>query len=190
MKQEKRRFAAAVKDLRSGDLLLYRAGWRPWHWLHRGTVYSRRAAMLARGHDWPGQWQVLETRFGGGKVSLLPAEVDRWPGRIDVFQANPSKRFPMFSRNDAVAMMRDFARKRYSRSRLFRWAYLCLPIFWRLVKARDDPWFWWPAPGSSTIAVAYGNGGVDPVPLIGDRRASPADLARSSFFKYRFTLVP
>jgi hypothetical protein len=31
-------------------------------------------------------------------------------------------------------------------------------------------------------------GGVDPVPHLADRLTEPADLARSPFFRYRFTL--
>jgi hypothetical protein len=31
-------------------------------------------------------------------------------------------------------------------------------------------------------------GGVDPVPNLADRLTEPADLARSPFFEYRFTL--
>jgi len=33
-------------------------------------------------------------------------------------------------------------------------------------------------------------GGVDPVKHLADRLTEPADLARSPFYKYRFTLVP
>ena len=32
-------------------------------------------------------------------------------------------------------------------------------------------------------------GGVDPVPHLADRLTEPADLARSPFFRYRFTLA-
>jgi len=33
-------------------------------------------------------------------------------------------------------------------------------------------------------------GGVDPVPHLADRLTEPADLARSPFYRYRFTLIP
>jgi hypothetical protein len=33
-------------------------------------------------------------------------------------------------------------------------------------------------------------GGVDPVPHLADRFTEPADLARSPFYRYRFTLLP
>ena len=33
-------------------------------------------------------------------------------------------------------------------------------------------------------------GGVDPVPHLSDRLTEPADLARSTFYEYAFTLVP
>jgi hypothetical protein len=33
-------------------------------------------------------------------------------------------------------------------------------------------------------------GGVDPVPQLADRLTEPADLARSPFYAYAFTLIP
>jgi len=33
-------------------------------------------------------------------------------------------------------------------------------------------------------------GGVDPVEHLADRLTEPADLARSPFYRYRFTLIP
>ena len=33
-------------------------------------------------------------------------------------------------------------------------------------------------------------GGVDPVPHLADRLTEPADLARSPFYRYLFTLTP
>ena len=33
-------------------------------------------------------------------------------------------------------------------------------------------------------------GGVDPVPHLADRLTEPADLARSPFYQYAFTLIP
>jgi hypothetical protein len=33
-------------------------------------------------------------------------------------------------------------------------------------------------------------GGVDPVPDLANRETEPADLARSPFYRYRFTLAP
>jgi hypothetical protein len=33
-------------------------------------------------------------------------------------------------------------------------------------------------------------GGVDPVENLPDRLTEPADLARSPFYRYRFTLLP
>ena len=33
-------------------------------------------------------------------------------------------------------------------------------------------------------------GGIDPVPHLADRLTEPADLARSPFYEYAFTLIP
>jgi hypothetical protein len=43
---------------------------------------------------------------------------------------------------------------------------------------------------SQAVAIACRAGGVDPVPNLADRLTEPGDLARSPFFRYRFTLVP
>jgi hypothetical protein len=43
---------------------------------------------------------------------------------------------------------------------------------------------------SQAVARACRAGGVDPVPNLADRLTEPGDLARSVFFRYRFTLFP
>jgi len=162
VQNEERRFTAALKDLRSGYLLLYRAGWRPWRWLQQQPVYSH-AAMLAKEYMWPHQWQVLQMWGGRGVVSMLAAEVDRRPGRIDVFAVNPGREFASFKRHVAVGFMRAFVG----------------------VQSRVEP-----MTSSHAIDAACCAGGVDPVVFLDCRLVTPGDLARSSFFEYRFTLVP
>jgi hypothetical protein len=43
---------------------------------------------------------------------------------------------------------------------------------------------------SEARVIADRLAGVDPVPLLPDRLTEPGDLARSLFYRYRFTLVP
>ncbi len=42
---------------------------------------------------------------------------------------------------------------------------------------------------SQAVSMACRLGGVDPVPHLADRLTEPADLSRSTFFRYQFTLV-
>ncbi len=42
---------------------------------------------------------------------------------------------------------------------------------------------------SQAVSLACRRGGVDPVPNLADRLTEPADLSRSPFFAYRFTLT-
>jgi hypothetical protein len=40
------------------------------------------------------------------------------------------------------------------------------------------------------VAAADREGGADPVPNLADRLTEPADLARSTFYRYHSTLIP
>ena len=52
-------------------------------------------------------------------------------------------------------------------------------------KALDQP----PYCSQACVMADRIGGGVDPVPQLADRLTEPADLARSPFYRYRFTLA-
>ena len=81
--------------------------------------------------------------------------------------------------------------KPYGTVNLCRAALLHLPVFRFLVPpdADDAETTTWPPFCSQAVSMACRAGGVDPVPNLADRLTEPADLSRSPFYEYRFTLV-
>ena len=175
--------------LSEGDLLLFRR--RGLISLAGRGVHSH-AAKAAR---WGDDWFCLEVReFKGGRAVTLESQVRRNPGRIDVYAAGePSGRWPRYDRHEAVAYMRRLAGCEYGWWSVLGTALLHLPVirwFYRpslddLAKSSRPPFC------SQAVAMAERlGGGVDPVPNLSDFFVEPADLARSPFYRYRFTLVP
>jgi hypothetical protein len=128
----------------------------------------------------------------GGRAVTLESQVRRRPGLIDVFEVNPSNRWPEYNRRGAVRFMRRLAGCDYGYWGVFQAALRHAPLWRFLVRPDSDdkrvpcqPPF---CSQASTMADRLG-GGVDPVPHLADRLTEPADLARSPFFRYRFTLA-
>ena len=72
-------------------------------------------------------------------------------------------------------------------------ALLHLPVIRWFVRADVDDRAFDRRPPFCSQACAMADrlgGGVDPVPHLADRFTEPADLARSPFYRYRFTLTP
>ena len=170
-----------------GDLLLF----RPRGLLVRLIAVAGRseyvhAAMAAR---WHGRLMCVEMRSGGGRAELLSNLVQRWPGVIDVYRANANRR--RFSRPAAVRAMIGITGKRYGWFNLFRAALLHLAVFRFFVTPDTDDAEQSSLPPfcSQAVATADRVGGVDPAPNLADRLTEPADLARSEFYRYQFTLI-
>jgi hypothetical protein len=181
-------YCEARRQIRNADLLLFR----------RRNCLSRLIAVAGRSEYvhaamagwWKDRLMCVEMTAGGGRAQLLSNLVARWPGVIDVYQANAGHQ--RFSRDKALLAMIGITGKPYGWLNLFRAALLHLPVFRFL--ARPDPNdsqpSTWPPFCSQAVAAADRAGGVDPVPNLADRLTEPADLARSAFFNYRFTLIP
>jgi len=180
-------YAAARSEIRTADLLLFRR--RRW-WTKPIAVAGRseytHAAMAGW---WADRLMCVEMTAGGGRATLLSNLVERWPGAIDVYRANPSRR--RFSRGAALGAMVAVTGRRYGWIQLARVVLLHLPVArffassWEEAEDASRPPFC-----SQAVAAAYRAGGTDPVPNLPDRLTEPADLARSRFFQYRFTLTP
>lgn len=190
---------AALADVRDqiepGDLLLFRgtglvsrligvAGRSPY--THAGKV-----------DVWDGELYCCEVReFVGGRVVTLASQVERFQGRIDVYRVNATDE-PAYDRRAAALYMRRFAGCRYGWWHVLGALILHVPYL-RLktkvdytieVDSQTGPAK--PPYCSQAIALAERlGGGVDPVPNLPDRLTEPGDLARSSFYQYRFTLLP
>jgi len=160
------------------------------------------SAMLRR--NLAGGVDVLELReFCGGRVRPLDQHVAQYPGRIDCFAPNAGNRWSWpdkpdcepFSARGAVAYMELLTRLDYGYRSVLRIALRKLPLAWRFYALTTDdvlnsgrnvrPFC------SHAVALAYRKGGfVDCVPRQPDYLTTPADLTRSMFFSYQFTLTP
>jgi len=172
--------------IRDGDLLLFRS--RDWYTRLIAVAGRNDYVHAAMAGWWSTRLMCVEMTSGGGRAQLLSNVVDRWPGACDVYRTNATKR--RFSREKALAAMIAITGRPYGKWNLCRAALLHMPFLRFLVPpdtddAEKSPW---PPFCSQAVSMACRLGGVDPVPNLADRLTEPADLARSPFFQYRFTL--
>jgi len=189
MEEHAASYNLARPRIRDGDLLLFR---------RKRSLASHVIAAVGRSEYahagmaawWNGRLMCLETIQGrGGRAVLLSNLVQRHPGRIDVYTAGASGE--PFDRMAAVEAMIEITGRRYGWWSLLWVAMVHLPVVRLLVHPDTDD----AANGSlpfcsQAVARACRAGGVDPVPNLADRLTEPGDLARSVFFRYRFTLFP
>ena len=182
------RYREARRQIADGDLLLYR----------RRSLISiagrGRHSHAAKAAWWEGDLFCLEIReWVGGRAVTLSSQVRRYPGRIDVYGTNPEGRWPEYDRAGASRFMRRLAGCDYGWFGLLCAAMLHLPLIRWFVRAETDDQANGSRPPFCSDACARADrigGGVDPVPFLSDRLTEPADLARSPFYRYRFTLTP
>jgi hypothetical protein len=178
--------AAGRQQIVDGDLLLFR----------RRSLISIAGrgehSHAAKAAWWGEDLFCLEVReWHGGRAVTVESQVRRFPARIDVYRANPANRWPEYDRTRASAMMRRLAGCDYGYAGLLAAAMLHLPLIRMAVRAEvdDDAIDRRPPFCSQACAmVDRVGGGVDPVPHLADRLTEPADLARSPFYEYLFTL--
>ena len=172
----------------NGDLLLYRR-WGPIAIAGRGVhCHAAKAAW------WDDDLLLLEMlQWTGGRAVTVSSQVEGRPGRWDVFETNPDDRWPHYDRAAATRAMRRLCGSRYGYRGLLTAACLHLPVVRWFVRAEVDDRATDRRPPFCSQACAWADrlgGGVDPVPQLADRLTEPADLARSPFYRYRFTLNP
>ncbi|MCE5268300.1 MAG: hypothetical protein LLG00_10490 [Planctomycetaceae bacterium] len=181
-------YSLARHEIRDGDLLLF----RPRDWYTRLIAVAGRSEYVhaAMAAWWNQRLMNVEMTSGGGRAQLLSNIVERWPGAIDVYRANATHR--RFSREAAVRAMIGITGKKYGWWNLLRAACGHLPLV-RLLLSPDcndtENTPRCPPFCSEAVAMACRRAGVDPVPNLPDRLTEPADLSRSPFYAYRFTLI-
>jgi hypothetical protein len=180
--------AEAGANIRDGDLLLFK---------RRGliSVAGRgEHSHAAKAAWWDDDLFCVEVReWHGGRAVTLESQVAKFPGRIDVYQANAAERWPEYDRTRATQFMRRLAGCDYGYAAVLAAAMLHLPVVRLAVRTEvnDDAIDRRPPFCSDACAMADRlGGGVDPVPHLADRLTEPADLARSPFYAYLFTLLP
>jgi len=179
-------YADARREIRDADLLLFRSRSLVWRLVSvAGRSPYTHAAMAGW---WGDRLMCVEMTSGGGRAQLLSNLVERWPGVIDVFRANATRR--RFDRKKALAAMIAVTGRDYGRFNLWRASWLHLPVVRLFVRPETDDAANGTHPPfcSQAVALACRAGGVDPVPQLADRLTEPGDLARSPFFAYLFTL--
>jgi hypothetical protein len=181
------RYSDARPQIRDADLLLFRRRSRMARFIAvAGRSQYVHAALAGR---WKDRLMCVEMSFSGGRAQLLSNLVARWPGVIDVYQANAVR--SRFSRGKTLRAMIGITGARYGWANLLRAALLHLPAcrFLAQPETSDLAKSAWPPFCSEAVALADRQGGVDPVPNLADRLTEPGDLARSSFYQYQFTLI-
>jgi hypothetical protein len=180
--------ATARSRIFDGDLLLFR---------RRGLI-----AIAGRGEHshaakaawWGDDLFCLEVReWHGGRAVTLESQVKKYPARIDLYHTNPANRWPEYDRTRSTHLMRRLAGCDYGYAAVLAAAMLHLPFVRMAVRAEtlDEAIDRRPPFCSQACAMCDRiGGGVDPVPHLADRLTEPADLARSPFYQYAFTLVP
>ncbi len=178
----------AQAHVRDADLLLFR---------RRGLISIAGRGIhshAAKAAWWDDQLFCLEVReLHGGRAVTLASQVQRFPGRIDVYQTNTADRWPEYDRRGATRAMRRMAGCAYGYWGVLTAALLHLPVvrLWARVDMHDGESSARPPFCSQACALSDRiGGGVDPVAHLADRMTLPADLARSPFYRYLFTLTP
>lgn len=181
------RLKDVTDDLRDGDLLLFR---RRSVISNAGRGVHSHAAKIAWWEKTPFCLEVRE--WFGGRAVTLASQVERCPGRIDLFRANPQNRWPEYNAETSTRYLRQLAGCDYGYAAVLAAAWLHLPIVrtWLSAETEDEAVSKRPPFCSQACAMADRlGGGVDPTPYLADRLTEPADLARSPFYQYQYTFA-
>lgn len=176
----------AADDIQDGDLLLFR---------RKGLIATAGRGVHSHAGKavwWDGDLYCVEVReWHGGRAVTLASQVKRRPGSIDVYAANPDRRWREYDREEAARYMRRLAGCDYGYASVVQAALLHLPVVQNFVSPQTEDAASDNRPPFCSQACAMADrigGGVDPVPHLADRLTEPSDLARSPFYRYRFTL--
>ena len=192
-------FREAQRDIRHGDLLLYRR--RGLISLYGRGLYSHAATATWQREHADGVFvpilHCLELReFVGFQAKTLQSQVALYPGRIDVYRPNARGNFPDYDPHGVVVEMWKKSRTKYNYRGVLRAGAGHVPILRELLGVDTTQSHGAPEPEehcSQARASADRIGGhVRPVSGLPDHLVEPNDLARSLLYAhgYRFTLVP
>ncbi|QEG37841.1 hypothetical protein [Bythopirellula goksoeyrii] len=189
-KQKRVRLSECASLIWNGDLLLFRGSGLLARLI--GTAGRSPYTHAARAIWWGDTLFCCEVReLKGGRAVTLASQVRKFPGRIDVFATNPDNRWAEYDRHGAIQHMLQLTGCDYGYRGLLEAALLHVPLWRVFMRPTTDDSHVVKRPPFCSEACAMADrigGHVDPVPHLADRITEPADLARSSFYRYRFTL--
>ncbi len=187
-------YASVRQEIWNGDLLLFRK--RRFGFMDAMIAVAGRGVYshAAKAAWWKNDLFCIEVReWHGGRAVTLSSQVKRYPERIDVYRPNANNRWPSYSPERSLEIMRRFAGGDYGYGNVLAAAMTHLPCFRFFMRPdrNDNAPIMMKRPPFCSEAVAMAErigGNVDPIPQLADRFAEPSDLARSPFYEYLFTL--
>jgi len=187
-------FGEASAHLQEADVLLFRGtGLISWLIKRYGSGVHSHVGMVHWDDD---SLECVEFReFKGGRSVSLKRVVEHHPNNIDVFRAaklvnfeDAEHHFTEEVANNITDVMKDLTGLPYGWKNFWKLGRHYLP-FCRLAEQNikdDDPTNVFVC--STAVAYAYRKAYMDPVPYLADNAVTPADLARSCLFEYKFTI--
>lgn len=187
-------FSEAVSHIQEADVLLFRGeGLISWLIKRYGSGVHSHVGMAHWDDD---NLECVEFReFKGGRSVSLKRVVENHPDNIDVFRAAELVRFGGVEHHftdevahDITDVMQGLTGLPYGWKNFLKLGGHYLP-FCRLAEQNikdDDPTDVFVC--STAVAYAYRKAYLDPVPYLADNAVTPADLARSCLFEYKFTI--
>lgn len=179
-------YADARPQIADSDLLLFRR--RGLISIAGRGVHSHAAKAMWWGDD---LFCVEVREWHGGRAVTLSSQVAKYPGRVDVYEVNPENRWPEYDLDAACRYMRRMSGSGYGYWGIVSVATLHLPFVRFLTRPNMDDRDLGKRPPFCSQACSMADrigGKVDPVRHLADAATEPADLARSPFYRYRFTL--
>tara|TARA_R110000824_G_scaffold282601_18_gene470916 strand:- start:1427 stop:2041 length:615 start_codon:yes stop_codon:yes gene_type:complete len=187
-------YAEARSLIQEGDVLLFRGkGLISWLIKRYGSGVHSHSAIAHWDDD---NLECVEFReFRGGRAVSLKTQIETHPNNIDVFRAANVVQYGEERFEFTNETAKEVSNIMINLSGLpYGWKNICKLIkhylpFWRLAKQNvkdDDPTKVFVC--STAVAYAYRKAYLDPVPYLADSAVMPSDLARSSLFRYQFTI--
>ena len=187
-------YSEATPLIQEADILLFRGnGFISWLIKRYGSGVHSHVGIA---HWDSGNLQCVEFReFKGGRSVSLKTQVDNNPFGIDVFRAaeaidygNVSYLMDDSIRSEITSTMLKLTGLPYGWRNIWKLVKHYLPLCRLAPQNIKDNNATKIFVCSTASAYAYRTAYVDPVPYLADASVTPADLARSALFQYKFTI--
>jgi hypothetical protein len=196
-----RHYIEVRHEIKNSDLLL-------WRGRTLGAYLIRVIGRSEYSHSDKAAWWgkdlfCMGMLTSGGRAVTLSSQIVRNPGQIDLYETNPDNRHPDYNRDRATRFMKRLCGWQYGWGKLFSTAFLHIPIIRGFIHINKKEPLAVPLhtddlerpkyPPFCSMACAMADrvgGGIDRVSDWADQFTEPDDLAKSDFYRYRYTLIP